>query len=554
MTGVDAQRYLDLPLPDPDIPVDAITMTRDPDRSRLRPRRERAAVRRPARLARRGRRHPGPAVLGPVRRHLPDQRDRLAAPDRRRLVAAAGARPARSATATSRVTSPKGRSRPATATWPRPGDPPRTARSSRCSSTRSGRSARSRSRSTRPPRSHGPRWCGSARAPAPSTCPWTTEGRGELPRPWTFSAFSVQILQSETAFSIQGQEFVPLDPGISDIKLDGRSLKPHPAHLRAFPCGSGPDLQIGGRVVQTSFRASTLGLIRGRSVPFEACGSDEIALGSAATEVLAEPTSLFRVDSLSLIRVSAEPSVVAALDVRRDPDGLPASVDLPTRSGPSVLVLPQNVNEGWVATADGRELKAQRVDGWKQGWLVPGGEPVTVTLRLPARGDLPPRPRRRCARAPALRRGRRAPATPGPREDTAAGAGPGSGRAPRRGGGAHRRWAARGLVRPRCGRRRAGRRGRRTPVRGLGRPAAAAMLLVGAGLSWDRITQESWANDWRQAWSLVVVGCVVAALVSGRRGRPETREAEETRERSPGSAPAPADEDAAPSARRTAGS
>ena len=33
MTGVETQRYLDLPLPDPDIPVDAITMNRDPDRA-----------------------------------------------------------------------------------------------------------------------------------------------------------------------------------------------------------------------------------------------------------------------------------------------------------------------------------------------------------------------------------------------------------------------------------------------------------------------------------------------------------------------------------------
>jgi arabinofuranan 3-O-arabinosyltransferase len=44
--------------------------------------------------------------------------------------------------------------------------------------------------------------------------------------------------------------------------------------------------------------------------------------------------------------------------------------------------------------------------------------------------------------------------------------------------------------------------------------AGAAMLLVGAGLSWDRITQETWANEWRQAWSLVAVACVVAALAT----------------------------------------
>ena len=49
---------------------------------------------------------------------------------------------------------------------------------------------------------------------------------------------------------------------------------------------------------------------------------------------------------------------------------------------------------------------------------------------------------------------------------------------------------------------------------GWGWVSAAAMLLVGAGLSWDRITQASWANEWRQAWSLVAVACLVAALGS----------------------------------------
>ena len=52
--------------------------------------------------------------------------------------------------------------------------------------------------------------------------------------------------------------------------------------------------------------------------------------------------------------------------------------------------------------------------------------------------------------------------------------------------------------------------------------AGAAMLLVGTGLSWDRITQETWANEWRQAWSLVAIACVVAALAAtlGRPRRP----------------------------------
>ena len=68
--------------------------------------------------------------------------------------------------------------------------------------------------------------------------------------------------------------------------------------------------------------------------------------------------------------------------------------------------------------------------------------------------------------------------------------------------------------------------------------AAAAMLMVGAGLSWDRITQETWANEWRQGWSLAVVACLVAALATGLAirvpGRPRTRG--RVRARSPESA------------------
>ena len=70
---------------------------------------------------------------------------------------------------------------------------------------------------------------------------------------------------------------------------------------------------------------------------------------------------------------------------------------------------------------------------------------------------------------------------------------------------------------------------------GWGALAAAAMLMVGAGLSWDRITQETWANEWRQGWSLAVVAFLVAALM----------------ERSRESAAAPEPGPAVPSVRRT---
>jgi arabinofuranan 3-O-arabinosyltransferase len=204
--------------------------------------------------------------------------------------------------------------------------------------------------------------------------------------------------------------------------------------------------------------------------------------------------------------------------VDRDSTGLPMSVELPRRSGPSILVLPQNENAGWVATVNGRELPSQRVDGWKQGWQVPGGDAATVTFRyepetafgiaLAAGGvglliclvGAALRPRRKLldrAPLPTL-----APGRVGILDAGAALAA----------GGLLVGWYGVGAVAAAI---LAGLAVRRFD--GWGALAGAAMLLVGAGLSWDRITLASWANEWRQAWSLVAVACLVAALAAARR-------------------------------------
>jgi arabinofuranan 3-O-arabinosyltransferase len=270
-----------------------------------------------------------------------------------------------------------------------------------------------------------------------------------------------------------------------------------------------------------------------------------VTLGTSATEVLARPTSLFRVDTLALVRVSAQPSSVTTLTVHRDSDSLPLSVDLPDRSGPSVLVLPQNVNDGWVATMGNQELEAQRVDGWRQGWVVPGGAAGTV------RFDYRPEATFRIALGvgavgllvcllAALVRPRRAEAAPAPLPALAAG----------------RAGVLDALVAVGAGGLLVGWYGVAAVVAALvlgvsvrrfeGWPvlAAGSMLLVGAGLSWDRITRESWANEWRQGWSLAVVACVVGALATGIRLRAAEQPATERPRRSV-RVPEPAD--AAPS-------
>jgi arabinofuranan 3-O-arabinosyltransferase len=46
-----------------------------------------------------------------------------------------------------------------------------------------------------------------------------------------------------------------------------------------------------------------------------------------------------------------------------------------------VLVVPESLNPGWVArTSSGARLTPVAVNGWQQGWVVPAGDPGTITL------------------------------------------------------------------------------------------------------------------------------------------------------------------------------
>jgi arabinofuranan 3-O-arabinosyltransferase len=49
-------------------------------------------------------------------------------------------------------------------------------------------------------------------------------------------------------------------------------------------------------------------------------------------------------------------------------------------SARSYLVINENFNVGWRASIGGRPLRTVRLDGWKQGWLLPAGTAGVVTL------------------------------------------------------------------------------------------------------------------------------------------------------------------------------
>jgi arabinofuranan 3-O-arabinosyltransferase len=287
---------------------------------------------------------------------------------------------------------------------------------------------------------------------------------------------------------------------------------------------------VGGQVRDTSFRASSQTLIRGGSVPFTVCGSAQVTLPSQSTSLRVLPTPVFRADSVTLVHgqlpnvgvLGAADAAVSAVAVSRDSRGTPRSLELPSRAGQTLLTLPQNINDGWTASLDGTELTSVRVDGWKQGWMVPAGAAGTVELRfapgtpfvvLLALGALGAFavlliwawPRRGRHGGPGAARVELPPLSAG------SGGALDAVVAVVAGGLLVGWWGVAGVVAAIA----LGRLLRRFAAWAW--MAGLALLVGGLALGWDWLTRQSWVVTWSQAWTLAAVCLLVASLARATR-------------------------------------
>jgi arabinofuranan 3-O-arabinosyltransferase len=183
-------------------------------------------------------------------------------------------------------------------------------------------------------------------------------------------------------------------PGLADVAVlgaDGSPIAPADATRNrsreiVVGCDRGPVMAVAGRFVHTSIRTTAGALLDAEPVAAIACDRDPIALPAGQQELLVSPGDAFVVDGAQLLTPaaaempgSANPVPVPAATGAWGPDR--REVRAPESATTRVLVIPESINPGWAArTSTGTRLTPVAVNGWQQGWVVPAGNPGTITL------------------------------------------------------------------------------------------------------------------------------------------------------------------------------
>ncbi|TDD68035.1 DUF3367 domain-containing protein [Actinomadura rubrisoli] len=175
---------------------------------------------------------------------------------------------------------------------------------------------------------------------------------------------------------------------LTDLAIPGvKRLRDVASFPLQLPCGYGPKFRLGRTDVQTKATGTFGDLLAGRPLRFTACGRPQMKAGP--NHLASVPLDSYRVETMTVGAPAgaagrtgsgarapeAEPEPVKVISW--GPGSRKLEVDA---AGPSFLTVNENFNTGWRATAGGTALRPVRLDGWKQGWLVPAGTRGTVQL------------------------------------------------------------------------------------------------------------------------------------------------------------------------------
>ncbi|HEY5247439.1 MAG TPA: discoidin domain-containing protein, partial [Dermatophilaceae bacterium] len=187
-----------------------------------------------------------------------------------------------------------------------------------------------------------------------------------------------------------------LPVGLSELRVLGADDLRRPTNLAqqtGAPCGFGPTLVVDGTSIPTRVEGTVQDILNRQPLRWAACGSNTsadptagtVALAAGPHNVVAGPTAEFEPLQMALstpgaVSTSSMAPIAASL-YRSDPSTMRLTVG--DRSEDSVLTVAQNFSEGWSARdVRGAPLVSIRVDGWKQGWVLPRGAATVVTARF----------------------------------------------------------------------------------------------------------------------------------------------------------------------------
>lgn len=212
------------------------------------------------------------------------------------------------------------------------------------------------------------------------------DGRVDLP---DVSAKRVKIVITATttqrALTATGARTMPVVVG--DVALLG---EPWAGAVAAdapvsVPCGFGPVVQINGRSYGTTVSGTRAQVLARTPVTLQVCGKADLGTGAQRLQTLSSGEFAVRdllLDARAALPGSAPPAGGGPVSVRSWGD-TSRTVELPAAEATStLLVVRENANPGWRATAGSTELRSVTVDGWAQGWVVPAGVMGTVELRF----------------------------------------------------------------------------------------------------------------------------------------------------------------------------
>ncbi len=183
------------------------------------------------------------------------------------------------------------------------------------------------------------------------------------------------LSNASRAVGIAELDFAALDDlGVSSLDPDATFRR---------PCGEGPAVTIDDQVVQTSLSGRVRDLLEARPLAMTGCGGP-VAVTAGRHEIDAPPVPLFDPSRLTL-RDAGD------ADQDRTEAAAPRAVDIDSwdtvertatvaAGDEAYLAVSENFNEGWEATLDGHQLVPVRLDGWRQGWVLPAGDGGTVAM------------------------------------------------------------------------------------------------------------------------------------------------------------------------------